>query len=139
MSIIKNVSLLILLFYFCSEGYAQNSPAKLKPFSDSVTRGGLVFVSGQIGSNALSAVDHSFSDEVKAAIENVSQILKKSNLSLKDVISVSVYLKNIKDLDTFNAIYMAYFSHPFPVRTCVAVKDLVLNANVEITVVAGKK
>jgi 2-iminobutanoate/2-iminopropanoate deaminase len=53
------------------------------------------------------------------------------------VLSVTVYLKDIKQFEEFNQVYQRYFHAPFPARTCVAVKELVMGASVEISVIAS--
>lgn len=133
---IKIPLLLLTLILFCSQAFAQQ-PAKAKrPFSDAVQAGGLLFVSGQLGLNSFVKGKDSFRDEVGNALGNVKQILNKNGLSLKHVVNVTVYLKNLEQFDVFNEIYMQQFSEPYPARTCVVVKDLVQRANIEIAVVA---
>jgi 2-iminobutanoate/2-iminopropanoate deaminase len=48
-----------------------------------------------------------------------------------------LYLKDIKQFEEFNQVYQRYFHAPFPARTCVAVKELVMGASVEISVIAS--
>jgi reactive intermediate/imine deaminase len=91
------------------------------------------FVSGQIGN-----ADAGFNEEVHQALNNVSDILKQAGTTMKKVLNVTVYLRNIQQIDEFNSIYVTYFQAPYPTRTCVAVSDLVKKANVEISVVAVK-
>ena len=133
---IKNPLLLLTLILFCSQTFAQLPAKAKKPFSDAVQAGGLLFVSGQLGLNSLVKGKDSFRDEVRNALGNVKQILNKNGLSLKHVVKVTVYLKNLEQFDVFNEIYMQQFSDPFPARTCVIVKDLVQHANIEISVIA---
>lgn len=128
--------LLLTLILVCSQAFAQQPATAKKPFSDAVQAGGLLFVSGQLGLNSFVPGKNSFRDEVRSAIGNVKQILSKNGLSLKDVVNVTVYLKEPEQFDVFNEIYMQQFSDPFPARTCVIVKYLVQQANIEIAVVA---
>lgn len=133
---IRNPLLLLTLILFCSQTFAQQPAKAKKPFRDAVQAGGLLFVSGQLGINSFVPGKDSFRDEVGNALGNVKQILNKNGLSLKHVVSVTVYLKNLEQFEVFNEIYMQQFSDPFPARTCVIVKDLVQQANIEIAVVA---
>lgn len=134
---IKNLLSVFLLTLFCSQVFAQQPAKAKKPFNDAVTAGGLVFLSGQLGVNSFVQGKDSFRDEVRNAIESVDTILRKNGLSLKNVINVTVYLKELEQFDTFNEIYLQQFKDPFPARTCVIVKDLVQHANIEISVVAS--
>lgn len=133
---IRNPLLLLTLILFCSQTFAQQPAKAKKPFRDAVQAGGLLFVSGQLGINSFVPGKDSFRDEVGNALGNVKQILNKNGLSLKHVVNVTVYLKNLEQFEVFNEIYMQQFSDPFPARTCVIVKDLVQQANIEIAVVA---
>ncbi|WP_158085385.1 RidA family protein [Niastella vici] len=113
--------------------YAQTDNAGSKPFSNYTEYKGLVFVAGQIGN-----ADAGFSEEVRQALNNVNAILKQAGTSMKKVLNVTVYLRNMQQIDEFNSIYQIYFQAPYPARTCVAVSDLVKRANVEISVIAVK-
>ncbi|MDQ0640251.1 2-iminobutanoate/2-iminopropanoate deaminase [Pedobacter sp. W3I1] len=134
---IKYPSLLLTLILFCLQAFAQQPVKAKKTFSDAVQAGGLLFVSGQLGLNSVVQGKDAFRDEVWNALGNVEMILKKNGLSLKHVVNVTVYLKNLEQFDVFNEIYMQQFSEPFPARTCVIVKDLVKQANIEVSVVAS--
>ena len=133
---IKIPLLLLTLILFCSQAFAQQPAKAKKPFSDAVQAGGLLFVSGQLGLNSFVKGKDSFRYEVRNALGNVKQILNKNGLSLKHVVNVTVYLKNLEQFEVFNEIYMQQFSDPFPARTCVIIKDLIQQANIEIAVVA---
>jgi 2-iminobutanoate/2-iminopropanoate deaminase len=136
---IKNSLILIALTFFCLQTFAQQPTTAKKPYSDAMKAGGLLFVSGQLGLNSFVQGKDDFRDEVRNAIGNVEMILKERGLSLKHVINVTVYLKKPAQFDVFNEVYMQYFSEPFPARTCVIVKDLVQNANIEISVIASTR
>jgi 2-iminobutanoate/2-iminopropanoate deaminase len=123
---------------FAIAAHGQTAGIQAKPFSNYTERNGLVFVSGQIGVSSQEHPGTDFNEEVNQALKNVSTILKQAGTSLTQVISVTVYLRNLSQFDAFNSIYRQYFHSPYPARTCVALSDLVQNANIEISVIAGK-
>ncbi len=131
----------MLLIFSClgfAPSFAQESGRTQPPFSPSVGHDGLLFVSGQIGLSKDNKLPNgTFSAEASQSIENVQSVLKEAGLTLKDVLSVTVYLKDIKQFEEFNQVYQRYFHAPFPARTCVAVKELVMGASVEISVIAS--
>lgn len=136
----KNFKLGIILLIFVLAGssvFAQTPVKPVRPFSNYRIAGGLVFVSGQIGVSGLIAGKSSFTDEVHACIKKVSSVLNETGLPLKNTVSITVYLKNIEQFNEFNEVYLKYFKAPFPTRTCVIVKDLVQNSNIEISAVAS--
>lgn len=103
----------------------------LGPYSGSVTTGNLIFVSGKIGKRG-----GSFAVEVDTAIDAVRDELQRSNTSLADVISVTVYLTDLELYGEFNSIYAKRLGEPYPARACVEVSRLPGNARVEIQVIA---
>lgn len=103
----------------------------LGPYSGSVAAAGFVFASGKVGADRAS-----FATEVTAAIDAVQRELAGHELSLRDVVSVTVHLTDMADYAAFNALYAERFVAPHPARTCVAVAALPGGARVEITVIA---
>lgn len=133
--VVLTISSIISLLAMTAHGQTTD---QTKPFSNYMEHNGLVFVSGQIGVTSKDHQGVGFNEEVNQALKNVSVILKQAGISLTQVISVTVYLRSLDQFDEFNNIYRQYFHSPYPARTCVAVSDLVNNANIEISVVAGK-
>ena len=129
------ISSIILLLAITARG---QTVGQTKQFSNYTEHHGLVFVSGQIGVTSKNHQGVGFNEEVNQALKNVSAILKQAGTSVAQVISVTVYLRSLSQFDEFNNIYKQYFHPPYPARTCVAVSDLVNNANIEISVIAGK-
>ena len=125
--------------FISATALAQSNKDAQLPFSPYRTVNGIVFVSGQIGLEPQSGklVTSSFADEVKQTMANIQAVLQQAKLTFSDVVTVTVYLKDISKFAAFNEVYVKYFQAPLPARTCVAVKELVLGANVEITVTAA--
>jgi 2-iminobutanoate/2-iminopropanoate deaminase len=103
------------------------------PYSGSVLSGGLCFVAGKIGSRG-----QSFAVEANTAIDAVAAELARSELTLADVVSATVYLTDMSLYAELNAIYAERFPAPYPARTCVAVRELPAGARVEIQVIARR-
>jgi 2-iminobutanoate/2-iminopropanoate deaminase len=57
---------------------------------------------------------------------------------LKDVVSVTVYLADIKDFPEMNKVYKTILPDPKPVRATIQAAALVNEARVEISVIAAK-
>ena len=132
------VTICSILSLFAITAHGQTTSAQTRPFSNYTVHKGLVFVSGQIGIGAKDHQHIGFTEEVHQALKNVDAILQQAGSSLSQVMSVTVYLRSLDHFDEFNSVYKQYFHSPYPARTCVAVNDLVQNANVEISVIAGK-
>ena len=120
---------------------AQDKPDNTPPVTSSVKAGNLVFISGKLGINptTLKLSNITFEAEVAQTMENLKQELKIHGLELDDLVSVIIYLKDIKRYDVVNSIYKRYFNKKYPTRTCIAVADLPANASVEISGIAHIK
>lgn len=108
------------------------------PYSHAVDDGDYLFLSGQTARNRQDqmATAMDIQTQTEACFQTLSALLQKAGLELADVVKVNVYLTRMADFAAMNAVYEQHFSAPFPTRTCVAVKELPLGADVEIEMVA---
>lgn len=99
----------------------------------------IIYLSAQIWVNpeTWELVDGWIEEETQQTCRNLKSILNWVSLWLKDVIKVTVYLKNIRDLNIVNSIYKDYFLLK-PVRTIIEVANLEKNAFISIEVIAYK-
>ena len=79
--------------------------------------------------------DH-FDLEVRQIFKNIDAVLSEQNLTFNNIVSVTVYLKDMQNFKPLNDIYKTYFQGYYPSRTCIAVLELPLKANVEMTITA---
>jgi 2-iminobutanoate/2-iminopropanoate deaminase len=134
----------LLLLNFTS--FAQNkeiiktdkAPVPIAPYSQGIKANGFLFVSGQIGLNPSTRklVEGGMEAEAIQIMENILAILSAGGARMEDVISTTVYLKNMDDFQKMNTIYGKYFTTNFPTRSTVGVSSLAGGANIEITVTA---
>jgi 2-iminobutanoate/2-iminopropanoate deaminase len=116
------------------------TPTPPPPYSDAVEAGGTLYVSGQIGRLNGQLVTESFAAEAHQVMKNVGEILRKRMLTHDDLVSVTIYLKDMKNYAAINEVYRTYFrGSRLPARVCIAVADLPMNANVEIAGIAQMK
>lgn len=106
------------------------------PFSTAVSVNGFLFLSGLVGTDRSGKLKASFKEEVIQVMQNIGLVLRDAGLEYKDVATVTIYLKDMKNFIPLNEIYSSYFNGTYPARTCIAVADLPVNANVEMTVTA---
>lgn len=108
------------------------------PFSSSLKVDNLLFVSRQVGIDpAISKLSNAtFETEIRQVMSNLQTQLKSYGLTLNDLISTVIYLKEMKNFTVFNEVYGSYFKGKLPTRTFIAVLDLPLNASVEISGIA---
>jgi 2-iminobutanoate/2-iminopropanoate deaminase len=111
-------------------------PAPIGPYSPAIVAGGLVYVSGMLGTGADGQlVGPDVASQTKRIRDRLKEILEASGSSLAQTVSVAVFLKNPADFEALNATYREYFRESPPTRTTV-VTDLLNGALVEISAIA---
>ncbi len=106
------------------------------PYSPAVVAGGLVYVSGMLGTGADGQlVGPDVGSQTQRILDRLREILDAAGSSLSQTVSVSVFLKNPADFEALNAAYREYFRESPPARTTV-VTDLLNGALVEISAIA---
>jgi 2-iminobutanoate/2-iminopropanoate deaminase len=106
------------------------------PFSTGVKANGFLFLSGQVGIDQGGKLADDFDLEVRQIFKNIDAVLSEQKLTLNNIVSVTVYLKDMLNFKPMNDIYKTYFQGYYPSRTCIAVLELPLKANVEMTITA---
>ena len=97
-----------------------NSPAALGPYAQAQVSGGFVFTSGQIGIDpATGAIAEGIEAQAHQVFRNLTAVLQAAGSDMSKAVKTTVFIKNMDDFATVNAIYAGYFSEPFPARSCV--------------------
>jgi 2-iminobutanoate/2-iminopropanoate deaminase len=99
-----------------------DAPSGTGPYSAALAAGNFVFVSGQgpLDPKTHEIMGTGIEEQTKLTFSNVDALLKAAGASLRDVVKVNVYLSDMDDYPSFNAIYGRLFEQPYPVRTTVA-------------------
>jgi len=108
------------------------------PYSHSVKANGFVFVSGNVPIDPDSG-EHVKGDIPRATqiiLKNIETILKAAGSDLTQVVKTTVFLTDMANFSTMNETYGKFFSENPPARSCVAVKQLPLDFDIEIEVIA---
>lgn len=115
------------------------SSTSTAPFSQAVKWGELLFVSGATGTDPTTGklAEGGIEAEADQAMKNLKNILEKSGSSMDKVLKTTIFLTDINDFATINAIYKGYFAEGFPARSCYQVAALPGNALFEIECIAG--
>lgn len=114
-----------------------SAPAALGPYAQAQISGGFVFTSGQVGINpATGAIADSVDAQAHQVFRNLTAVLQAAGSDMSKAVKTTVFLKDMNDFATVNAIYAGYFSEPFPARSCVEVARLPKDVLVECEVIA---
>ena len=118
----------------------QNAPGAIGPYSQAIKVGSALYVSGQIAIDPETGQMNtgSIEEQTKLALENVKAILSASNMSMTNVVSTTVYVKDLNDFSKMNGVYARYFEKNPPARATVQVARLPRDAAIEISVIATK-
>jgi 2-iminobutanoate/2-iminopropanoate deaminase len=116
------------------------APAPVGPYSQAVIKDDVLYVAGQIALDPQSGnlVNPNIEAETRQVLENVKAIVTAAGLTMADVMTVTVYLTDLRDFNAMNGIYAQYFPERPPARTTVQVAALPRNARIEISVIAEK-
>ena len=68
--------------------------------------------------------------------ENLKAVLTEAHADFSRVVKATVYLTDLADFQTLNAIYAEYFGDHKPARTTVGVAQLPRGSQVEIDLIA---
>lgn len=117
-----------------------DAPKAVGPYSQAIEKNGILFLSGQIPLDPLSGqiVGNTVEQQTQQVLKNMNAVLNAAGCLLDDVVKTTVFLTNIDDFATVNAVYGRYFTTEFPARSAVAVKALPKGAMVEIEAIAIK-
>jgi len=119
--------------------FTARAPVPVGPYSQAVSSGELVFISGQIGIDpATGIIPATIDGQTVQVMENIGAVLREADLSFPDVIQSRIYLTNESDWVRVNEIYGHYFEGGYPARATVFVKGLPKGAVVEIEVIAKR-
>jgi 2-iminobutanoate/2-iminopropanoate deaminase len=104
-------------------------------FSTAIRSGGMIYLSGVIGRSA----DGDAGEATRQALEGVRSRLEAVGHSMADAIKCTVYLIDMGDYQAMNQVYTEFFPENPPARTAVAVRELPVNAQVEVTCIAAAR
>ena len=113
------------------------APAAIGPYSQAIIANGLLFLSGQIPIEPETGnVPDGIEAQTQQVLKNMSAILTSVNLSTENVVKTTIFLKNMDDFATVNAIYATYFPTNPPARSTVQIARLPKDVLIEIEAIA---
>ena len=115
-----------------------NAPKAIGPYSQAVRSGNEVYASGQIALDPATGnlVTGDFSAQARRVFDNLKAVLNEAGGDFRNVVKATVYLSDLNNFQTLNAIYAEYFGEHKPARSTVGVSALPRGAAVEIDLVA---
>ncbi len=118
----------------------KDAPAAIGPYSQAIKFGNMLFLAGQIPidpkTNQLNT--GSIEEQTKLVLDNLKAVLAANGMTMDDVVSTTVFLKDLNEFGKMNAIYGSYFKDKPPARATVQVARLPRDVLVEISAIAAK-
>ncbi|MFQ5355716.1 MAG: Rid family detoxifying hydrolase [Mariprofundaceae bacterium] len=119
---------------------SSEAPEAVGAYSQAVTDGHYVYLSGQIGlmpeSGNMAGDD--IEEQSGQIISNLNAVLHAAGCSRQDILKVTIFLVDMKDFPVVNAIYADWLGEHRPARATVGVAALPLDAKIEMDLVARK-
>jgi 2-iminobutanoate/2-iminopropanoate deaminase len=116
-----------------------NAPAAIGPYSQAIKVGKTVYLSGQIAIDPKTKQlmgDAPIEDQTKRVLENLKAVLAADGMTLENVVSTTVYVKDLNDFAKVNEVYAMFFTSAPPARATVEVARLPKDAKIEISAIA---
>lgn len=113
--------------------HTDNAPAAIGTYSQAIRAGSLVFLSGQIPlvPKTMEIVDGDFEARARQVFSNLAAVASEAGGSLDDAVKITVFLTNLDNFATVNAVMEDYFIQPFPARAAVGVASLPRGVDIE--------
>ena len=113
------------------------APAAIGPYSQAVRSGQTVYLSGQIPLDPATGalVEGDIATQARRAFDNLKAVCEAAGGSLDGVVRLGLYVTDLGDFATVNAVMAEYFSAPYPARSTIQVSALPKNAVVEVDAV----
>lgn len=113
--------------------HTDNAPAAIGTYSQAIEVNDLVFLSGQIPLDpaTMEVVDGDFETRARRVFDNLAAVAGAAGGSLDDIVKLTVFLTDLGNFATVNAVMEDYFNEPFPARAAVGVASLPKGVDVE--------
>ena len=113
--------------------HSDNAPAAIGTYSQAIQAGNMVFLSGQIPlvPATMEVVDGGFEARARQVFENLQAVTEAAGGSLNDIVKLTIFLTDLGNFATVNAVMESFFEQPFPARAAVEVAALPKGVDVE--------
>lgn len=107
------------------------------PFSDAVLVGDTLYLSGNGGLDvATMSAPEDPKDEARLMMENFRETLALADMTLDDLVSVTIYSPDLSLYADFNEVYRSYFEGDFPARAFIGSGPLLFGMRFEMQAIA---
>ena len=110
------------------------APQAIGTYSQAVKAGNTVYLSGQIPLNpaTMEMVNSDITAEIHQVFKNLTAVCEAAGGSLQDIAKLNIFMTDLGNFATVNAIMAEYFQQPYPARAAIGVAALPKGAGVEM-------
>ena len=117
--------------------------APTRPFSPAVRVGEVLYLSGQVGTDAAATanavVPGGIEAETRQTLSNIKRTVEAAGSSMDKVVKCTVMMADMAEWDRMNVVYREFFTPgKLPARSAFGTSGLALNARVEIECIATR-
>lgn len=118
--------------------HSNEAPAVIGTYSQAIRFGQLLFISGQIPIDPLTAqlISDEIEQQIACVFKHIITLLNTANLETKHVAKLTIYLTDLTHFPIVNRIMATHFTEPYPARAVIGVNALPKNAKIEIEAIA---
>jgi len=113
--------------------HTDNAPAAIGTYSQAVRTGNLVFLSGQIPlvPATMEVVEGDFEARAHQVFKNLRAVADAAGGTLDNAVKFTIFLTDLDNFATVNAVMAQYVSEPYPARAAVGVRSLPKGVDIE--------
>lgn len=125
--------------------HTEQAPAAIGPYVQGVDLGNIIMTSGQIPvlPSTGEVVSEKVAKQARQSLDNVKAVVESAGLQVKDIVKMTVFVKDLNDFATVNEVYGAFFEEHqvanYPARSCVEVARLPKDVKIEIEAIAVRQ
>lgn len=114
--------------------HTANAPQAIGPYSQAVQVGNTVYLSGQIPLDPANGelLTGDIAAQARRVFENLKAVCEAAGGSFAQIARVGIYLTDLNDFASVNAVMAEYFTQPYPARSTIGVAALPKGAQMEV-------
>jgi 2-iminobutanoate/2-iminopropanoate deaminase len=118
------------------------APTAIGPYSQAIKFGDTLYLSGQIAidpkTNTMLPATSTIEEQTTLVMENLKAVLAANGMTMADVVSTTVLMKDLNEFGKMNALYATYFKDAPPARATFEAARIPRDAKIEIAAIARK-
>ena len=117
-----------------------NAPAAIGPYSQAIKAGNTLYLSGQIALDPRTGqvAGTTIEEQTRQVLLNLRAVLEADGMTMANVVSTTVYLRDLNDFGAMNGVYGTFFTGTPPARATIQAARLPRDVAVEISAIAVK-